>query len=344
MGASGNAMPMVRRTLALAAVSALVGAASASTQLGGPPAGVFGPDALRVFVCGSASPLGNALDRAQACIAVIAGERIFLVDVGGGSAKTLALARFPMEHVEGVFLTHYHSDHIADLPTVNLNTWTAGRTQRLTVMGPEGIEGVVAGFNAAYQLDRSYRTLHHGEELLPADIGPMESKSIVPGVVYDSEGLKVTAFPVDHRPIVPAFGYRFDYAGRSVVVSGDTVATPTLSEAAKDADLLLHDALAPAVVKQISGMLSSSGNERTGRLVEDVQDYHAPVGDILQLAGEAGVGWVGLYHLVPVPVTPMILNQFSAGLPENVVVTTDGLLFELERDGDGLEMRQLIER
>lgn len=327
----------------LAATMTLVAASPSAGQLGGPPAGLFEPNALRVFVCGSASPLGNVRERAQACIAVIAGERMFLVDTGSGSAKNLGIARIPMQRLSGVLLTHYHSDHIGDLPAVNQSSWIAGRSESLPVLGPKGVDQVVAGFNQAYALDRSYRTAHHGEELLPEKVGPMKARVIEPGVVYEKEGLKITAFPVDHRPIVPAFGYRFDYVGRSVVVSGDTVATATLTEAAKDSDLLLHDAMALALVQQFENMMKSAGNQRTSKLLRDVQDYHAPTADLVALAKEAGVGKLALYHLVPAPANATMLSQFRAGLPEEVVVTMDGMLFELGQGVDTVEQKQLFQ-
>ena len=133
------------------------------------------PDTLngmRVVICGSASPLGNDPNRAQACIAVITPEHFFLFDVGARSPLRIAQARLPMARIDGVFITHFHSDHIAALPDVNLASWVQGRPTALNVYGPPGIKTVVDGFNAAYQLDRSYRTAHHGAELLPADRGP----------------------------------------------------------------------------------------------------------------------------------------------------------------------------
>lgn len=316
--------------------------APSSAQLGGPPMDLFEADALRVFVCGSASPLGNVPDRAQACLTVIAGAQMFLVDIGAGGARNLRRANLPMERLAGVLITHYHSDHIADLPGVNLNSWVAGRDAPLQVIGPEGVEQVIRGFNDAYALDRKYRNAHHGEELMPAAVGPMAPRTIEEGVILDEDGLKITAFAVEHPPIVPAYGYRFDYLGRSVVISGDTVATASLEAASKGADLLLHDALSTRITRQIAGMLTAGGNERTGQIVQDVLDYHAPTTDIVELAARAEVGTTAFYHLVPAPLNDAMLQQFVAGLPEDVVVVTDGLLFELPKDSDFVTQRSLF--
>ncbi len=338
-------MRTLRRALRPLAIVAIVfvTASAVPAQLGPPPMELFEPNALRVFVCGSASPLGNAPDRAQTCLAVIAGERMFLVDVGAGAARNVARARLPMQNLEGVIITHYHSDHIADLPGVNLNSWVAGRAEPMQVIGPQGIEQVVGGFNQAYALDRSYRTAHHGLALLPPEAGGMTARSIEVGTIYEEGGLTITAFEVDHPPIEPAFGYRFDYLGRSVVISGDSNATDAIAQAAKGADLLFHDAMLLPVLEQLESMLTAAGNERLLKIVQDVQDYHAPTTDVVELAKAAGVKQVAFYHLVPAPANEMMVNQFTAGLDGNVVVTADGMLFELPQGSEAIEQRQLFD-
>ena len=64
-------------------------------------------------------------------------------------------------------------------------------------------------------------------------------------VVLDKGGLKITAFEVDHAPIRPAFGYRVDYGGRCVVLSGDTRVSQNLIRHAQGADLLVHEVASP---------------------------------------------------------------------------------------------------
>ncbi len=330
------------RTLFLA-ISLAALTLPALAQPGAAPPDVLTDDALRAFVCGSASPLGADPTREQACIAVMAGERIFLVDTGAGSNKNLALARLPLEHLKGVLLTHFHSDHIGALPDINMNSWTSGRAEPLTVMGPTGVERVVGGFNTAYSFDRAYRTAHHGAELLPVETGPMVAKTIVPGTIYDQNGLTITAFKVDHPPIEPAFGYRFDFGGRSIVVSGDTNRTQTLETAAKGADLLFHDTMALGVLQQLQRMMAAS-NPRAAKFVADVQTYHAAAPDVVALAQAAGVRKVVFYHLIPNPVNPMVANAFNSVLPANGVIATDGMLFTLPINSEVVEQTQLLQR
>ena len=184
-------------------------------------------DELSVLLCGTGSPLPDR-DRAGPCAIVAAGKRLYVIDVGIGSVRNMLSWRLPLEDVAGVLLTHFHSDHIPELGEIRLQTWVAGRKHHLPVYGPPGVETVVAGFEQAYALDTKYRVEHHGADFLPPDAAPMEAHAVtIPedattAVVLDQDGLKITAIRVHHGPVKPAYGYRFDYHGRSVVISGDT--------------------------------------------------------------------------------------------------------------------------
>jgi ribonuclease Z len=85
---------------------------------------------------------------------------------------------------------------------------------------------------------------HHGEELLNPQLGVLQSRTIEEGVILEEDGLRVTAFEISHPPIEPAFGSRLDYAGRSVVISGDSLVTEKIIEMSDGADVVLHDAMA----------------------------------------------------------------------------------------------------
>ena len=289
------------------------------------PATMSQYDGLKVFLCGTSSPL-PAPDRAQACVAVLAGESLFLVDAGAGSARVAAIGRLPMERLEGVFLTHFHSDHIAALPEFNLNSWVAGRPKPLAVFGPPGVSEVVDGLNDAYRLDLTYRVAHHGDDLLAPDLGVMESRLMEAGTTLGLGDLTIASFQVNHDPVRPAVGYRFDYRGRSVVISGDATLTPGLIEAATGADLLLQDALSLPIVKSLEAAAAGS---RMEKIFLDIQDYHAHTSDLSDLVAESGVRQLALYHLVPPPQNALFEQIFSRDLPEGTIITRDGMIFEL---------------
>lgn len=295
-------------------------------------------DGLRVFMCGSSSPL-PAAGRAQACVAITAGQDLYIIDAGAGSPLTINLARESLTNLRGILLTHFHSDHIAAIGDLNLLSWVAGRSQPLEIFGPEGVERVVAGFNEAYALDAGYRVAHHGAELLPPELYEMHALAIEPGIVFERDGLVVRAFEVDHRPISPAVGYRFDFRGRSVVISGDTVAAAALREAARDADLLLHDAISLPIIQAMESGARAAGRQRQAKILHDIQEYHASTTSLPELALEAGVQQLALYHLVPPPQNFLLAKIFARDLPAGVIVTDDAMVFELPANSDEIIVR-----
>jgi len=298
-------------------------------------------DGMRVVVCGSASPLGNDPTRAQACIAVLTAEHFLLFDSGARSPLRVAQARLPMARLDAVFLTHFHSDHIAGLPDVNLNSWVQGRRTSLNVFGPGGVETVVTGLNLAYQLDRGYRIAHHGSELLPPAAGAMTAIEFIPGeIVWQDDLMTVTSFPVDHTPVSPAVGYRVDYRGRSVVISGDTVATDSLFAAAAGADLLLHDALSRSLLDPMIAVTSRLGIPAMPQIMTDVIDYHADTLTLESRAAAAGVRQLAYYHLVPVPANALAEKMFARGLSAQTLLVDDLQTFDLPADSTEIIIRE----
>jgi ribonuclease Z len=316
--------------------------------LGNSQVGLFEANALRALVCGSASPLADP-DRASACIAVFAGGRFYVVDTGLAVWENFALWRIPGDRVGAIFFTHFHSDHIADLGEFNLQTWAAGRQGPLRVFGPRGVERLVAGFSEAYALDSEYRTAHHGTEVMNPARGRMEAIpfDVVAGesagtVVLEENGLVVRAFLVDHAPIKPAVGYRFDYQGRSVVVSGDTVRAESLVTASKGADVLFHEAQANFLVAILSEEAAAAGTTQYARILADIPSYHTSPVDAATIANDAGVKLLVLYHLTPPPPNRIVDLIFMRGVSdvrhEGVVLSRDGLLVTLPGGSDEIEI------
>jgi ribonuclease Z len=291
-------------------------------------------ESLRVYVCGSASPLG--MRQAQACIAVVTPEHFYLIDSGAGSTDNINRLGLPTERLQGLLLTHFHSDHIAEIYEVNLGSWVRGRPAPLTVYGPRGVDEVTDAVNAGYRLDRIYRTGHHGEELLPPALGILRHKTIAPGVILEDGDLKITAYAAEHPPIEPAVGYRFDYRGRSVVISGDGNVNDDTMEIVEGADLLLHDALSLPTVTALSEALSTVGQSRQSRIVADVIDYHASTEALIELGEKSNVDMVAFYHLVPVPPNSVVEDSFMRGVPDNFLLTKDLMWFELPIGSDDI--------
>lgn len=317
---------------------------------------LLGDDALRVLLCGSSSPIPSR-NRAEACVAVFAGGRFYVVDVGLGSSRNFALWGVPEKQIGGVLLTHFHSDHIGELGEWNLQTWIAGRGKPLQVYGPPGVEKVVAGFDQAYALDSGYRVAHHGADFLPPAAARMEAVTIpVDGLkqpgsfapVWSGNGLTIRAFLVDHRPVKPCVGYRFDYGGRSVVVSGDTVKIPGMVVAAHGVDVLVHEALSRQLVAMLRQGALETGHNRVAKILGDIPSYHTTPVQAAQVANEAGARLLVLTHLAPAPRNAFMERIFMRGVskvrPRGVLLGRDGLLVTLPTGSRAIRIGQLHDR
>jgi ribonuclease Z len=262
-------------------------------------------DGLHVGLCGAGGPMPDP-QRSGPCTAVLAGKRLFIVDAGAGTSRNLALMNLPPSRIEAVFLTHYHSDHIDGLGELMLQRWAgSGSASPVPVHGPVGVEQVVAGFNAAYHLDQGYRTAHHGAGVVPPSGfgGQAIAFTAAPNqpdlVLIDEPDLKVTAFPVRHDPVSPAVGYAFTYKGRRVVISGDTAPSARLEAAAKGADLLVHEGLAPNLVAVQARAAKTAGRDRIAKIFGDIPGYHTSPEQVAAIAQRDHVRFLLFTHITP---------------------------------------------
>ena len=165
-------------------------------------------------------------------------------------------------------------------------------------------------------------------------------------VVLEKDGLTVTAFKVDHDPVSPAVGYRFDYKGRSVVVSGDTAKSAVLERVAKGADILLHEALQPKLVTKMTDALDKKGLGNTAKITKDILDYHASPEEAADSALKAGVGQLVFTHIVP-PFpsrffNPAFLGDAPKRFKREIVVGEDGMLFSLPAGSKSISRQELM--
>ena len=302
------------------------------------------PDTLRVIFCGTSGPLPIA-GRAKACTAVQAGGKLYLVDVGPESTKNFLTWRQPLATARAVFITHLHSDHIGDLGEFNMQSWVSGRTQPLMVVGPSGVDKLAAGFNLAYENDHGFRKAHHehGGFAFPLPAGLLQAKVVTikapdgTALAWKDGDLTVTAIRVAHDPISPAFGYRFDYHGRSVVVSGDTRKWPPLAVAAKGADVLIHEAQSNAIMLQLSAALKGMGNARQSSMMADTVTYHTEPVEAADLARAAGVRVLVLSHLTQAGLPMFTPESFTKGMDAGGKLdwrlATDGMTIDLPAGG-----------
>ncbi|MEM9953996.1 MAG: MBL fold metallo-hydrolase [Chloroflexota bacterium] len=311
----------------------------------------FEDDALYVITTGTGAPLPDPA-RVGPQAVVVAGDQMLVFDTGPGSTRQLALTGLGVSDTNALFLTHYHSDHISDLGEFMLQHWTGtGAVEPLQIYGPTGVEEVVAGFLAAYQLDRRYRIDHHGEDVTPpsgfggvANTFDLGTDLMSSEVVYEAGDVQVIAFNVDHPPVVPAVGYRVNYRDRSVVITGDTIYSDSLIQHAMGADLLVSDALN----HNMSQMLSEAAEDMDNNLssvTEDIQESHIKPEEAALVAKEAGVTTLLITHVLP-PVPDFLINPFLRDartvFDGQVRMAHDGTLVTLPVNSDDYSIVELL--
>jgi len=303
-------------------------------------------DALSAAVCGSRSPIPSP-GRAETCVMVRAGENIYIVDIGDGSASNLRSWGIPFNKIKSVLLTHLHSDHISDLADLQLATWiNENRETKLDVYGPNGVNLITEGFETAYELDYFFRNTHHGEQIAPLDVAGL-SPHIVdldqPKII-DEDGLVVTAFKVVHDPVEPALGYRFDYKGRSLVISGDTSYSKNLIENSRDADVLFHEAQANHMINIIRDFNLQRGADLNAKLMEDIITYHTTPVEAAEIANLANVKHLIFYHLTPAPrnyITEIIFLRGIDEVRQEWTLSNDGTMVVLPVESDEVIFSEL---
>jgi len=282
-------------------------------------------DSLKVVVCGSRSPLPSP-GRAEACILVEAGDDIYIFDLGNGSMDNLNEYQVPWPNVKAVLITHMHSDHIADLPDAHLASWIQGRNSPLIVYGPEGINLVTAGFELAYSADYQYRNDHHGDDMLPMSIAgynPIQimDNQLIPNV---TPGLEILPFVVDHYPVNSAFGFKISYKGRTVVISGDTINDGSVQKYSKDVDLLVHSAISIDLTERFREFAPLP---QLDEILFDIQDYHTTVKEAGEIARDANVDQLLIYHAIPTPRNKIMEDVFFrplVGVFDEYMLSDDG--------------------
>ena len=198
---------------------------------------------FRVTLLGTGVPTPRP-DRFGPSTLVQAGDQTLLIDAGRGATIRLYQLGVPMGRIDALLLTHYHSDHTVGIPDFWLTGWLqshyAQRTAPLRVIGPTGAKNLMSNLEKAYAADIKIRIAD--EKLPPQGIALAVEEFAADGVVYEQNGVKVTAFEVDHGDVIkPAYGYRIDYGGRVAVISGDTRYNENVVKYGAGADLLIHE-------------------------------------------------------------------------------------------------------
>jgi ribonuclease BN (tRNA processing enzyme) len=241
-----------------------------------------------LIMLGTGTPVPDAEAWGPAS-AVAVGDRLFLVDAGAGVARRLAAAGFPrIKDVTATFITHLHSDHTLGYPDLIFTTWIMGRREPLAVYGPRGLRRMTDGILDTWRDDVDVRV--KGLERETREWLRVAATEIQPGVVYDRDGVKVTAIPVPHGDW-PAFGYRFDVPGRSITFAGDTAPNAALLKAAGGTDILVHEVYNG---KRVAPEARPGGEFWP----EYLRTYHTSDAELARIASEVKPGLLVLHHVL----------------------------------------------
>jgi len=304
------------------------------TILSAPSTIAFGqtgqPDDFEVVMLGTGSP-PPTMKRFGPATLIKAGRQVLLFDVGRGASQRIWQTGTPMGAINGVFITHLHSDHIVGLPDVWLTGWLPSpfgqRKSPMRVWGPQGTKELMSGLEKAYDWDIKTRI---ADQKLARDWVNVEATEIEEGVVYDQDGVKVTAFEVDHGDLIkPCFGFRVDFGGRSVVISGDTKFNENLIKHAKGANLLIHQA---AMAKD--ELLKKSISFRY------IIDHHTKPEEAGVVFARTQPKLAALYHIVlltdgkiAAPTEADVAERVKTEYQGPLVIAEDLMRFSIKNDG-----------
>lgn len=199
-----------------------------------------------VILLGTGTPYPDPAASGPAT-AVVVGGRVLLFDAGPGVMRRLKAANLPINGPEALFITHLHSDHTLGYADLILTSWVMRRRAPFPVYGPRGLRRMTNHLLAAYSEDINIRA--NGLEHEVAGGYRVDVHEIRGGIVYEKDGVRVTAIAVQHGAWKNAFAYRIDTGNRSIVISGDTRPSEELVKAAQGVDILIHEVYSAARLK-----------------------------------------------------------------------------------------------
>ncbi|MCY1276163.1 Ribonuclease Z [compost metagenome] len=260
---------------------------------------------------------------------LLVGDDAYLLDAGYGASLRLVQAGIPLRNIKGIFITHLHSDHVLDYPSVLMNGWASGLKTPVKVFGPVGTRAMTEHAWKTFEVDISQRIVDEGK---PDPRPLVQVKEIDEGPVFQDDRLKVTALRVPHPPFDAgqALAFKFEAGGRTIVLSGDTNYHPPLADFAKGADVLVNEVVHVEAVQRLADRI---GNGST--LAKAIISHHVTAEDVGRMASAARVKKLVLSHFVPADDPALTAEVWRAAVAKTfdgeIVVGEDGMEIDLGR-------------
>ena len=221
----------------------------------------------------------------------------YVLDCGLGVTDQFARTGIPFRAMRSIFITHHHPDHNIEYGPLLVIGWMQGMPLTVRAFGPPPLKQMTEDFLRAYKTTIGFWA--EDLKLRPLDMIDVNEVSAA-GPVTQDDNVKVTAIIVEHPPVKPALGYRFDFKDRSIAFSGDTVPLQAVAKMAAGADVLVHEAMyVPAVESYIRSQLAKGQPGKLEDFMAHMKADHTPVEDVGRIAHEAGVKILVLSHLTP---------------------------------------------
>jgi ribonuclease Z len=235
------------------------------------------------------------------------GDVVLQFDAGRATVLRIIEAGIHPTEITAVFVTHYHSDHVIDLPDVVITHWVQQQVRKsppLQIVAPAGpASRFVSRMMDAFDDDIHVRREHTGAPDPRFDAISFDAPSTPTEVWRSADGaIRVEAVAVHHEPVEAAVAYRVTTPDGVVVISGDTRACDEVFSMAQGCDVLVHETCRQR----------SMANNIKGTVFENIFDYHADSVTVGELAEKYGVKHLVLTHLIPQPRSDEEAQKFAA--------------------------------
>jgi ribonuclease Z len=275
---------------------------------------------MRVTLLGTGCPQADPRRFGPASL-VRAGERRLLIDCGSGVTQRLLGAGSSGAELDAVLLTHLHSDHVIDLYQLIISSWHQGRDRPQRIFGPPGTRAFAQATMELWRREREQRIAWERRPSVAAL--ELEIVEFGEGRIWESDGVRIAAFEVDHRPVRPAFGFLLETDRCRAAFSGDTTVCENLIAWAKDVDLLVHECF-------IHREMVARRGGRLDQGLENVAAYHTLSSEVGKVASRAGARALLLNHFVPVAFDrDALLAEVRADFAGPVVIGEDLLAVDV---------------
>ena len=224
--------------------------------------------------------------------ALVLNGNVYVIDAGLGVTRQFIEAGFTYDQLESIFITHHHSDHNLELGGLIYTSWVGAPAHKINIFGPSGLKKLITHFIESQSFDINIRILDEGLHDIRECFSCAEYDQ---GVIFEDDKLKVEALRVQHPPIDDCFALKFETASVKIVFGADTTYFPPLAEFAKDADILVHEAMHLGAAQKICGLLQ----ETKPKLWAHFQASHTSCEDVGRIASAANCKTLVVNHFVP---------------------------------------------